>query len=257
MIEFIEPGWPAPAAVGAAFTTRRGGVSEPPFDSFNLGLHVGDDAKRVRRNRALLEGALELPAEPSWISQTHGVRAVVLEEESSRDADAAITRVPGQVAAVMVADCLPVLVCNRDGSEVAALHAGWRGLQAGVIQSALARMQSEPANMMAWIGPGISREFFEVGDEVLEAFSDSIEGARDYFEAHGPGHWMCDLGGLAELVLERQGVDRVWRDGHCSYRDAEQFYSYRRDRVTGRMAALIWIKHPISQRVEIVPRNTT
>lgn len=242
MTEFIEPGWPAPPAVRAVLTTRRGGVSKAPFDSFNLGLHVGDDARHVRQNRRLLAGALELPAEPSWISQTHGIRAVVLEEESSRDADAAITRAPGQVAAVMVADCLPVLLCNRDGSEVAALHAGWRGLQAGVIQSALQRMRTDPANLMAWIGPGISSEFFEVGDEVLDAFSDSIDGARDHFEAHGPGHWMCDLGGIAGLVLERQGVERIWRDRHCSYRDAGEFFSYRRDRTTGRMAALIWIR---------------
>lgn len=241
MTEFIEPDWPVPSGVRAAFTTRRGGVSEAPFDSFNLGLHVGDDAGCVRQNRALLSRELDLPAEPCWISQTHGVRAVVLEEEASRDADAAITRARGQVAVVMVADCLPVLLCNHDGSEVAALHAGWRGLQAGVIQSALAGMRSAPAQLMAWIGPGISREFFEVGDEVLDAFVDSIEGARDYFAAHGPGHWLCDLGGLAECVLERQGVGRIWRDMRCTYRDAGKFYSYRRDRVTGRMAALIWI----------------
>ncbi|MGD8419593.1 MAG: peptidoglycan editing factor PgeF, partial [Gammaproteobacteria bacterium] len=218
------------------------GVSESPFDSFNLGLHVGDDAAQVLRNRARLERELALPAEPCWISQTHGVRAVVLEEDANREADAAITRVRGQVAVVMVADCLPVLLCNRDGSEVAAVHAGWRGLQAGVIQSALASMRSEAAQLMAWIGPGISREVFEVGDEVLEAFEASIDDARDFFEAHGPGHWLCDLGGLAERVLERQGVDRVWRDTRCTYRDAGKFYSYRRDRVTGRMAALIWIK---------------
>jgi hypothetical protein len=142
----------------------------------------------------------------------------------------------------MVADCLPVLLCNRQGSEVAALHAGWRGLQAGVIPSALARMNSDPADLLAWIGPGISQENFEVGDEVLEAFGESIAGSRDYFAAHGPGHWLCDLGGLAQLVLARAGVKRIWRDPHCSYRDAGRFYSYRRDRVTGRMAALIWIK---------------
>jgi YfiH family protein len=242
MIEYIEPDWSAPPAVRAAFTTRGGGVSEAPFDSFNLALHVGDDMGHVKRNRERLERALELPAEPSWISQAHGIHAVVLEEESSRDADAAITRVPGEVAVVMVADCLPVLLCNRQGSEVAAVHAGWRGLQAGVIQSALERMRSDPANIMAWIGPGITQAFFEVGDEVLDAFCDSIVGAGEYFEAHGPGHWLCDLGGLAELVLERQGVGRIWRDPQCSYRDAGKFYSYRRDRVTGRMAALIWIK---------------
>ena len=241
MIEFIQPSWPAPDTVHAVFTTRRGGVSEAPYDSFNLGLHVGDDVARVTQNRALLQSALDLPAEPSWIRQTHGTRAVVLEADGDRDADAAITRVPGQVVVVMVADCLPILLCNRDGSEVAALHAGWRGLQAGVVASTLQCMQSSPAQLLAWIGPGISQQHFEVGDEVLAAFRDSHVGAGDFFEPHGEGHWMCDLAGLAERELERLGVGAVWRDAHCSYRDAEQFYSYRRERVTGRMAALIWI----------------
>lgn len=241
MIEIIEPAWPAPPGVRAVVTTRNGGASEAPYDSFNLGLHVGDDGARVQRNRTRLREILGLPAEPDWIAQTHGTRAVVLEEETDRDADAAITRVAGQVAVVMVADCLPILISNRDGSEVAALHAGWRGLQAGVIASTLERMQSKPSQLMAWIGPGISRHHFEVGDEVLAAFESAVDGARDYFEAHGEGHWMCDLAGLAARVLERLGVTGIYRDPHCSYRDAAQFYSYRREGVTGRMAALIWI----------------
>jgi len=241
MIEFIEPQWPAPPGVRAVCTTRRGGVSEAPYDSFNLALHVGDDPARVAQNRALLRRSLDLPAEPSWIAQTHGTHAVVLETEAGRDADAAITRVPGRIAAVMVADCLPVLLCNRDGSEVAALHAGWRGLQAGVIASTLERMRSPAGDLLAWIGPGISRDHFEVGDEVLAAFCETVGGARDFFIPHGEGHWMCDLAGLAERVLERLGVAEIWRAPQCSFRDAEQFYSYRRDGVTGRMAALIWI----------------
>ena len=241
MIELIEPCWPAPSTVRAVFTTRRGGFSEPPYAGFNLGLHVGDDPARVARNRALLRSALDLPAEPGWISQTHGTCGVLLEAEARRDADAAITRVPGHVAVVMVADCLPILLCNRDGSEVAAVHAGWRGLQAGIIASTLGRMRSSAAQLLAWIGPGISRDHFEVGDEVLAAFGESFGRARDFFEAHGEGHWMCDLAGLAERELERLGVGGIWRDPRCSYRDARQFYSYRRDRVTGRMAALIWI----------------
>ena len=241
MIEVVEPAWEAPPAVRALCTTRLGGVSRPPWDGLNLGLHVGDDEADVRRNRAILRRELALPAEPEWISQTHGTRCVVLEEDRSRDADAAVTRESGRVAVVMIADCLPLLLCNRDGSEVAALHAGWRGLQAGVVQAALGRMRSRPAELMAWIGPGISQAHFEVGDEVLEAFGASVDGAAEFFRPHGAGHWMCDLAGLAERVLERQGVGRVLRDPHCSYRDADRFYSYRRERVTGRMAALIWI----------------
>ena len=239
--KFILPQWPAPENVSACCTTRRGGISRAPYDSFNLALHVGDEADSVAVNRQRLRQQLELPAEPGWINQTHGTGAVVLENEINRDADAAITRRPGQVAVVMTADCLPILLCNRDGSEVAAVHAGWRGLRAGVIQSALAAMQSSNDRLMAWIGPGISQAAFEVGDEVRAAFTDTDAAAREYFEANRPGHWLCDLAGLAERVFRQQGVASVFRDCHCSYRDGELFYSYRRDGVTGRMAALIWI----------------
>ena len=241
MIEVIEPAWEAPSGVHALCTTRLGGVSRPPWDGLNLGMHVGDAEDDVRRNREILRRELALPAEPEWISQTHGTHCVVLEQDRSRDADAAVTRQSGRVAVVMIADCLPLLLCNRDGNEVAALHAGWRGLQAGVVQAALERMRSRPAELMAWIGPGISQAHFEVGDEVLAAFEDSVDGAAEFFQAHGEGHWMCDLAGLAQRVLEQQGVTRVLRDSHCSYHDADRFYSYRRERVTGRMAALIWI----------------
>jgi YfiH family protein len=241
MIEVIEPDWNAPATVRALCTTRRGGVSGAPFDSLNFGLHVGDDPANVKSNRERLRRELELPSEPDWISQTHGTHCVILEQEAERDADAAITREPGRVAVVMVADCLPVLLCNRDGSEVAAVHAGWRGLQAGVIGASLARMHSPAADLMAWIGPGISRLHFEVGDEVREAFQASQAASEKFFEPHGTGHWMCDLAGLAQQQLESMGVSRVLRDSHCTYRDADQFYSYRRDGSSGRMAALIWI----------------
>ena len=242
MIDIIQPQWPAPTAVSACCTTRRGGVSKSPFDSFNLALHVGDDETSVRQNRQTLRDQLALPAEPGWINQTHGTRTVVLEQDSSREADAAVTRKPGQVAVVMTADCLPILICNRAGSEVAAVHAGWRGLQAGVIQAALATMQTAGDQLMAWIGPGISQACFEVGDEVRAAFIDSTADAQDYFIAQGPAHWLCDLAGLAERVLNQHGVSQVFRDPHCSYRDVELFYSYRRAATTGRMAALIWIK---------------
>ena len=248
MTEFIQPQWPLPQNVSAVFTTRRGGVSKAPYDSFNLALHVGDDAASVAGNRRRLREQLALPAEPGWINQTHGTRAVVLEQESERDADAAITRRPGEVAVVMVADCLPILLCSRDGSEVAAVHAGWRGLQAGVVQSALAAMQSTRDSLMAWIGPGISRAAFEVGDEVRDAFAGTDAGAGEFFRENRPGHWLCDLAGLAERVLVQQGVTEVYRDSRCSYGDAELFYSYRRDGATGRMAALIWINQPTASQ---------
>ncbi len=241
MIEIVQPRWPAPTNVSACCTTRVGGVSAVPYDSLNLALHVGDDAARVSANRERLREQLGLPAEPCWMNQTHGIRAVTLEEDSERDADAAITRRAGMVAVVMTADCLPILICNRSGTEVAAVHAGWRGLQAGVIQSTLDAMKSSSEELMAWIGPGIAQPCFEVGDEVRAAFGDAIQDAGKHFSPHGPGHWLCDLGGLAEQVLNQRGVNLVFRDPHCSYRDADLFYSYRRDATTGRMAALIWI----------------
>jgi len=241
MIETIQPNWNSPPGIQACCTTRRGGVSTAPFDSLNLALHVGDDAERVAQNRKLLRRQLRLPTEPCWINQTHGTHTVTLEQDVTRDADAAVTRVPGTIAVVMIADCLPILLCNQDGSEVGAVHAGWRGLQAGVVQSALATMNSPNQRVMAWIGPGISQACFEVGDEVRAAFADSMQDAQSCFSAHREGHWLCDLAGLAERVLKAQGVDEVFRDSHCSYRDADRLYSYRRVATTGRMAALIWI----------------
>jgi hypothetical protein len=241
MIETIRPNWAAPSAIQACCTTRVGGVSAAPYNSLNLALHVGDDAARVTQNRRLLREQLKLRAEPCWINQTHGTRTVTLEQDVTRDADAAVTRVAGTIAVVMTADCLPILLCNRAGSEVAAVHAGWRGLQAGVIQSALATMNSPNHQLMAWIGPGISQACFEVGDEVRTAFIDSMPDAQAFFSANRRGHWLCDLGGLAEQELKAQGVGEVCRDSHCSYRDSDRFYSYRRTATTGRMATLIWI----------------
>ena len=241
MIEFIQPCWKLPPGIHAYSTTRKGGVSVAPYDGLNLAQHVGDDQESVASNRSLLCRQLVLPAEPGWINQSHGTHAVTLEQDIQRDADAAITRQPGTIAVVMTADCLPILVCNRDGSEVAAIHAGWRGLQAGVVQSALTQMKSFNQDLMAWIGPGISQACFEVGAEVRAAFDDAMPAAETFFRESRKSHWHCDLAGLAELVLNDNGVAEVYRDPHCSYRDDELFYSYRREATTGRMASLIWI----------------
>jgi YfiH family protein len=241
MIETVKPAWSSPPQIRACCTTRHGGVSQIPFDSLNLGLHVGDRVDDVLQNRRRLREDLLLPSEPCWINQTHSVEVVTLEQDDNRDADAAITREADRIAVVMTADCLPILLCNRAGSEVAAIHAGWRGLQAGVIQSTLAAMHASPQQLIAWIGPGITQASFEVGEEVYAAFVDPEPGAASCFSVNRPGHWLCDLGGLAESVLRRAGVAEVTRSPHCSYCDAESFYSYRREATTGRMASLIWI----------------
>jgi YfiH family protein len=241
MIELVKPVWSAPAHVQACCTTRYGGISQTPYDSLNLAMHVGDHDADVRQNRKRLVDDLMLPNEPCWINQTHSVDVVTLENEVSRNADAAVTRQPGCIAVVMTADCLPILLCNRNGTEVAAVHAGWRGLQSGVIQSALAAMQSPATQLLAWIGPGITQPNFEVGDEVYAAFVDQDPLSASFFSAKRPGHWLCDLAGIAERVLRNAGVGEVSCSPHCSFRDQELFYSYRRVATSGRMASLIWI----------------
>jgi len=237
----IKPEWSAPACVKVISTLRQGGCSQAPYDSFNLAEHVGDEPACVSRNRLLLKQAFSLPAEPDWLVQTHSTRVVNLENDTSRSADAAITRRLNTVAVVMTADCLPILLCNRTGTEVAAIHAGWRGLADGVIQRTLNKMHSCASEVMAWIGPGISQQYFEVGDEVQEIFLAHSGQNRPFFISSRTGHWMCDLPGIARSILERHGVAEVGLAPTCSYRDKSQFFSYRRSATTGRMASLIWI----------------
>ena len=241
-IEIIEAEWNAPSQVKALSTTRAGGSSLNPYDSLNLALHVGDDDENVLRNREWLRDSLKLPAEPCWLQQTHSTRVVKLDSESDRRADAAITRAAGCVAVVMTADCLPIFLCNRAGTEVAAIHAGWRGLADGSVEATVSDMKSSPDQLLAWIGPGISQQCFEVGDELREIFKAKTDIDENQFIANRPGHWLCDLGGLARNTLLGLEVAEVNRSDRCSYRDESLFFSYRRKATTGRMASLIWIE---------------
>lgn len=235
-----QPEWAIPPTVKALYSTRPGGVSEAPFDSFNLAEHVGDDLERVARNREIL--LLEaLPSAPCWLQQTHSTTVVTLESDLNREADAAITRQADMVAVVMTADCLPILFCNQSGTEVAAVHAGWRGLLDGIVQETIAKMQSPANELLAWIGPAISQPKFEVGDEVRQSFVDKHASADNRFINNRSGHWLCDLPALADDLLSRQGVASVTRSNLCSYTDGGSFFSYRRQAVTGRMASLIWM----------------
>lgn len=245
MPDWIEPDWPAPANVHAVTTTRHGGASQPPFDSFNLATHVGDDIQRVLANRRLLSDLLDLPAEPAWLDQVHGCDAVEagrVREECR--ADAVFSRQPGQVCAVLTADCLPILLCNRAGTEVAAVHAGWRGLAGGVIESVLAGLRSGPAEIIAWLGPAIGPRAFEVGEEVRQAFLEQPchqPQAEQAFKPGRAGRWQADLYQLARQRLAAQGVTGIYGGSRCTFTESGMFYSYRRDGVTGRMASLIWI----------------
>ncbi len=236
-LELITPDWPAPTGVWALTTTRLGGVSPAPYDSLNLGDHVGDAPQAVAENRRILREVL--PSEPRWLSQVHGCSVADAGESGPCEADAAIALEPGRVCAVLTADCLPVLLCDKAGTRVAAVHAGWRGLADGVLEATVARMAGD--ELMAWLGPAIGPDAFEVGDEVREAFLERDPGAEAAFQPSPQGRWLADLYTLARRRLAAAGVGAVYGGGLCTYTDSERFYSYRRDGVTGRIASLIWL----------------
>lgn len=240
-LDLIVPDWPAPAGVRALVTTRAGGVSLPPWDSLNLGDHVGDDPAAVAENRRRLRA--HLPAEPLWLRQVHGVRCIdAARAAPGAEADAVRARVPGVVCAVLTADCLPVLICDEAGTAVAAAHAGWRGLAAGVIEATVAALGLPGERLMAWLGPAIGPERFEVGGEVRAAFVAQDAGAAAAFAAQPDGKWLCDLYALARRRLAALGVHRVAGADFCTVNDAGRFFSYRRDGASGRMATLIWLE---------------
>lgn len=238
---YLLPDWPAPPNVRALSTTRRGGHGAGPYASFNLATHVGDAAAIVAANRRLLDE--RLPLAPRWLTQVHGTRCVDAETAADgAEADASVARSTRRACAVLTADCLPLLLCDAAGTVVAAAHAGWRGLAAGVIESTLAAMRVPGERVLAWLGPAIGAAAFEVGDEVRAQFVADDAGAASAFVAQGGGKWHCDLYALARLRLARRGVTRVWGGGHCTFTEGEHFFSYRRDGATGRMATLVWLE---------------
>lgn len=239
--DWLVPRWPASSRVRALVTSRNGGVSRGPYHSLNLGHHVGDDPQCVNANRDLLRA--HLPAEPKWLTQVHGTNVVSAGLAiPSVEADAAFTRMPGTVCAIMMADCLPVLIADRDASVVAAAHAGWRGLAAGVIESTVRTIGLPPTQLLAWLGPAIGPAAFEVGPEVRDTFIRADGAAAGAFIAHRSGKWLADLYNLARQRLHRIGITEVHGGGLCTLSDPERFFSHRRDKITGRMAALIWLE---------------
>ena len=237
------PDWPAPAGVRALVTIRSGGVSAAPYASLNLGDHVGDDPVAVAENRAVLRRAL--PAEPVWLNQVHGSGIVDADCVSGIPAaDGSVARKAGTVCAVLTADCLPVLLCDRSGTVVGAAHAGWRGLAGGVLEAAVKAMAVDPAEILAWLGPAIGPRAFEVGGEVRHVFMAQDTAAERAFLPQAlpsTDKWLADIYLLARQRLARVGVTRVFGGDLCTFGDAGRFYSYRRDGVTGRMASLIWL----------------
>lgn len=289
MPDWITPDWPAPPQVKAAATLRTGGVSEGPFASLNLGAHVGDDPAAVAENRRLLVAALDLPAEPMWLNQVHGINVVAASAQpraltaagsvapgaaalqthvaakgdvnepgaagehsavnatlsaSLLSADASFATSPGAVCVVMTADCLPVLFCDRQGTRIAAAHAGWRGLAGGVLGATIRALDVPPAQLMAWLGPAIEQEAFEVGEEVRERFLELGADNSVAFQSNARGRWQADLYQLARNELARLGVTAVHGGGFQCFADSKRFFSYRRENRTGRMATLVWLDRP-------------
>ena len=258
----ILPDWPAPAPVRAASTLRVGGVSRGSYAGLNLSAGVGDDETNVARNRRIFAEMLGLPAEPMWLRQVHGTRVLDLDRtdapaatrhagqpspgSSSRNqppaADGSVTSRPGRPCVVLTADCLPVLLCDTQGTRVGAVHAGWRGLAAGALESAVRRMGVDPVHILAWIGPGIGQGAYEVGGEVLEQFSAIDRDAARCFAANSNGRWQADLHGLARRRLQDAGVRAIHGAGWCTHTDSERFFSHRREAPCGRMATVIWLE---------------
>lgn len=241
--------WPAPGNVRTLLTTRLGGVSRGAYSSMNLGQHVGDDPLAVAANRQQLTDMLAAcsAGSPVWLNQVHGTRVVnaaALVGNRAPEADASFARAAGVVCAVMTADCLPVLFCDASGTVVAAAHAGWRGLLAGVLEEAVAAMGVPGEDVIAYLGPAIGPQAFEVGDEVRSAFVEVDEHAAQAFKTSVAGKWLADIYWLARQRLQRKGVTSVYGGMQCTYDEADRFFSYRRDGQTGRMASLIWLDRP-------------
>jgi YfiH family protein len=242
---WFEPQWPAPSGVRVVSTLRGspsgGGASKAPYACFNLGRNVGDDPLAVAENRRILVRDAGLPAEPAWLAQVHGVSVADLDVAGAHaSADAAMTRRSRKVCAILTADCLPIVFTTDTGDTVAAAHAGWRGMAAGVIGATVRAMAARPERLIAWLGPAIGVAHFEVGGEVRQAFLSADPGAGDAFNANAGGKFMADLGMLARRQLKDLGVTRIYGGGECTYARADRYFSHRRDGVTGRQATLVW-----------------
>jgi len=237
----IIPNWPAPKRVKAFSSTRVGGVSCGVYHGLNLGIHVGDENSVVQRNRVIARHQANMPAAPIWLNQTHSTRVLSVSQPTSAvlDGDGLITSQSGVVCSAMTADCLPVLLTDIEGSQVAAVHAGWRGLADGIVENALTAFDKP---VMAWLGPAIGARVFEVGDDVLKAFVRFDPQARSAFRPLPNGKWLADMAMLATQRLNRAGVEQVYDSKLCTFSEPTRFYSYRRDGVTGRQASFIWLE---------------
>jgi len=246
-LNYLNANWQAPANVTALTTTRFLGTSHYPFDKNNLALHVGDNEQNVLNNRETLKQDLQIPSSPEWLEQTHSTDCVVVEECKNRLADASITRRPNTVLTIMTADCLPIVLCNTDGTEIAAIHAGWRGLVNGIIEETLKKMYTQPSNLLAWIAPAICQQCYETGAEVKDNFIKHFPFTHTCFKKTG-SHLYANLPQMAELILNHHGIHSIYQSNECTheakyaYNGEYKYYSYRRAQRTGRIATLIWFQ---------------
>jgi YfiH family protein len=241
---FITPNWPAASKIKAFSTTRQNGFSLAPFDSFNLAEHVDDKVENVKRNRIKLQTILQLPAEPFWLSQIHSTKVVEAKCDSSYPiADASYTSTTNTICAVLTADCLPLLICDKKASCVAAVHAGWKGLANGIIEETLKTLNIPGEELLVWLGPAIGPDTFEVGEDVLQKFMEYDSHAKKAFRALPNNKWLANIYELAKQRLLNFGVTEIYGGEFCTFTQKDKFFSYRRDKQTGRMASLIWIEN--------------
>jgi YfiH family protein len=238
----IYPDWPAPDTIHALSTARQGGFSLPPYDSFNLGTHVGDAPNTVIKNRDYLANVAQLPESPRWLNQIHGARVINSNDwQLNIDADAMVSQQNHHICTIMTADCLPLLMCNKQGNTVAAIHAGWRGLATGIIEKTIAELRCAPQDILVWLGPAIGPNQFEVGPDVYQTFTQHSAKAIQAFQQTDASHYLADIYLLARQRLTALGVSAIFGGDFCTASEKQQFFSYRRDDITGRMASMIWI----------------
>jgi YfiH family protein len=233
--------WDAPPGIKAGITTRKGGCSIAPYDGFNLALHVGDKESDVKQNRKYLKDNLSLIHEPIWLNQVHKSRVIKTGFNQNNVADGIISDTPQVPCAILIADCVPLLICNSNGNKVGAIHVGWRGLVSGIIDNAIHQFGSSPEDLLIWIGPHIRDHHYEVGRDVFDACVNLDKDLKTGFTTKDQDHWHANLELMIKIILNKHGIYRVFNTSYCTYKDADLFYSYRRDGVTGRMASMIWI----------------
>jgi polyphenol oxidase len=239
---WLPANWPAPASIIAGTTTIQDGHSVEPYAGLNLSMHVGDEIEHVRQNRLLLEQELKLPRSPLWLRQVHENNVINASEWSSNiPADACYTNQKDTVCAILTADCLPLLLCDKNATQIAAIHIGWRGFTQNIIDIALSKFDRKHEDILVWVGPHIQVTNYEVGDEVRDACTRTVPGTEHAFSATREGHWLADLELLVRYQLNNRGISTIFSNNRCTYKEVDSFYSYRRNKITGRIASLIWI----------------